>query len=86
MTRDSDGGLLAFGEPYLIKVPEGSERAGVISSTAFLNSIEDNNKRRHPAPKALFPPVFPKYHWKEISELEKYNPSTWNKRNLDIHK
>jgi len=85
-TYDSDGGIVAFGEPYLMKVPEGHERAEVISSTAFLNIIEENNKRRHPAPKPLFPPTFPKFHWKEISELEVYNPSTWNKRNLDIHK
>ena len=83
---DSDGGIVAFGEPYLVKVPEGEERAGVISSTAFLNTIEENNKRKKPAPKPIFPPTFPKFHWKEISELEAYNPSTWNKRNLDIHK
>ncbi|MBQ4377798.1 MAG: hypothetical protein II821_01170 [Treponema sp.] len=83
---DSDGMIMAFGEPYLIKVPEKDDRGSLISSTAFLNTIEDNNKRRKPAPKPLFPPTFPKYRWKEITELEKYNPSTWNKRNLDIHK
>ena len=83
---DSDGGILALGEPYLVRVPEGEERASLISSTAFLNTIEENNKRRKPAPKPLFPPTFPKYRWKEITELELYNPSTWNKRNLDIHK
>lgn len=85
-TYDSDGGIVAFGQPYLVKVPEGEERAGVISSTAFLNAIEENNKRRHPSPKPIFPPTFPRFHWKEISDLELYNPSTWNRRNLDIHK
>ncbi|MBQ8013816.1 MAG: hypothetical protein IJ257_05420 [Treponema sp.] len=77
---DSDGGIIAFGEPYLIKVPEGNDRSYLLAS------VEENNKRKKPAPKALFPPVFPKYRWKEITELELYNPSTWNKRNLDIHK
>ena len=86
VTYDSDGGLLAFGEPYLVRVPEGNDRASVISSTAFLNIVEENNKRRMPAPKPIFPPTFPKFRWKEITELELYNPSTWNKRNLDIHK
>ena len=86
LSYDFDGGIIAFGEPYLIKVPEGEERAGLIASTAFLNLVEEGNKRRHPALKAIFPPTFPKYRWKEISDLELYNPSTWNKRNLDIHK
>ena len=83
---DSDGGIIAFGEPYLIKVPDENERGSAITSAAFLNSVEEMNKRRKPAPKPLFPPTFPKYHWKEITEMELYNPSTWNKRNLDIHK
>ena len=85
-TYDGDGGIVALGNPYLVKVPQGEEKATVISSTAFLNTIEENNKRKKPAPKPLFPPTFPKFHWKEISDLELYNPSTWNKRNLDVHK
>ncbi|MBB5225613.1 hypothetical protein DYE50_06945 [Treponema ruminis] len=83
---DSDGGIVAFGEPYLVKVPEGEDRTALETSAYFLDSVGENNKRRHPAPKPLFPPTFPKYRWKEITELELYNPSTWNKRNLDIHK
>lgn len=83
---DSDGGIVAFGEPYLVKVPEGEERTSLQTSAYFLDSVGENNKRKHPAPKPLFPPTFPKYHWKEITELELYNPATWNKRNLDIHK
>ena len=83
---DSDGGIIAFGSPYLVKVPEGDERASLQTSEYLLKVVEDNNKRRKPAPKPLFPPIFPKYRWKEITELELYNPSTWNKRNLDIHK
>lgn len=83
---DSDGGIVAFGEPYLVKVPEGEERTSLQTSAYFLDSVGENNKRKHPAPKPLFPPTFPKYRWKEITELELYNPATWNKRNLDIHK
>ncbi len=79
-TFDKDGGIVAFGRPYLVKVPEVSDRE------ALLASVEENNKRKKPAPKAIFPVTFPKYRWKEITELELYNPSTWNKRNLDIHK
>ena len=77
---DKDGGIIALGEPYLIKVPDVKDR------NDLLDSVEENNKKKKPAPKPLFPPTFPKYRWKEISELELYNPSTWNKRNLDIHK
>lgn len=79
-TYDSDGTIVAFGTPYLVKVPEGNDRE------TLLASVEENNKRRKPAPKPLFPPTFPKYRWKEITDLELYNPNTWNKRNLDIHK
>ena len=77
---DSDGGIVAFGDPYLVKVPEGNDRE------ALLSFVEENNKRKKPAPKPPLPPTFPKYRWKEITELELYNPSTWNKRNLDVHK
>ena len=83
---DQDGGIIAFGEPYLVKVPEGNDRVALQTSSFFLNTIEENNKRRKNPPKPLFPPTFPKYHWKDITELELYNSSTWNKRNLDIHK
>ena len=83
---DSDGGIVAFGEPYLVKVPEGNDRTALQTSAWFLGTVEENNKRKHPAPKPLFPVTFPKYRWKEITELELYNPSTWNRRNLDIHK
>ncbi|WP_407425105.1 hypothetical protein [Treponema sp.] len=86
VSYDSDGGIVAFGEPYLIKVPEGNDRTAVQISQRFLNTIETDNSRKKPLPKPLFPPTFPKYRWKEITELELFNPSTWNKRNLDIHK
>ena len=86
LTYDSDGGIVAFGEPYLLKVPEGSERTAVQISQRFLGTVEATNSQKKPLPASPFPPVFPKYRWKEITELELYNPSTWNKRNLDIHK
>lgn len=83
---DSDGGIAAFGSPYLAKVPQGEERTSLAVSQAFLTQIEENNKKKKPAPPPLFPPSFPRFHWKEITDLELYNSSTWNKRNLDIHK
>ena len=83
---DSDGGIVGLGEPYLVKVPEGDDRTALETSSLFLDSVIEGNRRRQPPPKPLFPPTFPRYRWKEIGELELYNPSTWNKRNLDIHK
>lgn len=79
-TFDSDKIFVALGEPYLEKVPDKT------NAVDLLENVTDNNKRRKPAQKPLFPPSEINFHWKEISELEKYNPYTWNKRNLDIHK
>lgn len=80
MTYDSENMILALGKAYLEKVPEKG------SADDLLESVEENNKRRKPAPKPLFPVSEINFHWKEISELEKYNPYTWNRRNIDIHK
>ena len=77
---DSDGGIVAFGEPYLVRVPGAGDRESLLASVA------EGNSRRKPAPAPLFPPSFPKFRWREITELERYNPSTWSRRNLDIHK
>lgn len=77
---DSDKIFAAIGEPYLEKVPDKT------SAEDLLENVAENNKRRKPAPKPLFPVSEINFHWKEITELEKYNPYTWNKRNLDIHK
>ncbi len=80
LTFDSDKFFVALGEPYLSRVPEKN------GAEDLLSSVAENNKRRKPAPKPLFPPSEIDFHWKDISELEKYNPYTWSKRNLDIHK
>lgn len=64
---------------YLIKVPELKNRSDM------QKIVDKNNQRRHPPLKPLFPAPEINFHWKEISELEKYNPYTWNRRNIDIH-
>lgn len=79
-TFDGDGSIVALGEPYLVRVPDAQDR------DALLASVEQNNARRKPVPPPLFPPSEIDFHWKDISELEKYNPYTWNRRNLDLHK
>ena len=77
---DSEKSICAFGPEYLVKVPNGSER------TNLQEIIDENNKRRKAPPKPLFPPSEINFHWKEITELEKYNPYTWNRRNIDLGK
>lgn len=80
ITQDSDRKFIVFGKPYLVKVPEMNTKQDLLAN------VEENNRRRKPAPKPIFPPAEIDFHWKEISELEKYNPYTWNRRNIDIHK
>ncbi len=80
ITYDSEKSIGVFGIPYLIKVP------GNGTNEQLAGIVAENNKRRHPAPKPLFPPSDINFHWKEISELEKYNPWTWNRRNIDLGK
>lgn len=83
IATDKNGEIVAFGKPYLILVPDsGNENSAEI----LLSNIEENNKRKKPAPKPLFPASEIDFHWKEISELGKYNPRTWNRRNVDVHK
>lgn len=80
MTSDSEGTIFALGKEYLIKVPEG------VNHDDLQKIVDENNKRRKDPPKPLFPPSQINFHWKEISELEKYNPYTWNRRNIDLGK
>lgn len=77
---DEENLIYAYGKPYLAKVPEKETKENLDKM------VEENNKRRHPPLKPLFPVSDINFHWKEITELEKYNPYTWNRRNLDIHK
>ena len=77
---DGDGSIIAFGKEYLVKVPE------LDGGETLLKNVAEKNSAKKPAPKPLFPPSEINFHWKEISELEKYNPYTWNRRNLDVHK
>ena len=72
--------ILATGKPYLVKVPAPGNRE------ELQKIVDENNKRKAPPPPPLFPPSEINFHWKEISELEMYNPYTWNRRNLDLHK
>lgn len=76
---DSSSNILAFGSPYLVKVPGGNHGD-------LQQKVEETNSKRKPAPKAIFPPPAIDFHWREISELEKYNPLTWNRRNIDLGK
>lgn len=77
---DDEKMICAIGNDYLVKVP------GAQTNEQLQSLAAENNKRRHPAPKPLFPPSEINFHWKEISELEKYNPWTWNRRNIDLGK
>lgn len=77
---DKENKIYAYGSPYLVFVP-GSKNQNQLQQI-----VDKNNSKKHPPVKPLFPVSDIDFHWKEISELEKYNPYTWNKRNLDIHK
>ena len=80
---DDSGEIIAFGKPYLIFVPgSGTEN----DSEILLSNVEKSNRLKKKAPAPLFHVSEIDFHWKEISELEKYNPYTWNRRNLDVHK
>ncbi len=77
---DSQSAICVLGEPYLVRVD------GKSSEQDLLASVSENNVRRHPVPKPVFPPFPIDFHWKEISELEKYNPATYSRRNIDLGK
>ncbi len=77
---DSDFSICAFGKPYLVRVPNGETKEDLLAI------VTENNKRRKDPPKPIFPVSEINFHWKEITELEKYNPFTWNRRNIDLGK
>ncbi|WP_147612401.1 hypothetical protein [Treponema pectinovorum] len=77
---DKENKIYAYGNPYLVFVP------GSKNQEQLQKIVEENNSKRHPPVRNIFPVNDIDFHWKEINELEKYNPYTWNKRNLDIHK
>ncbi len=78
--HDDENTIFALGKEYLVKVPNGQKHENL------QEIIDENNKRRKDPPKPLFPPSEIDFHWKEIAELEKYNPYTWNRRNIDLGK
>ncbi len=79
LVYDKDKVIAAVNKVYLTRVStEGGK--------AFVLNAEENNKRKKDPPKPLFPVSDIDFHWKEISELEKYNPVTWNRRNIDLGK
>lgn len=77
---DTEGLIYAPPDPYLAYIP------GSGSVEELLKKVDEDNSRLRPAPKPLFPSADIDFHWKEITDLEKYNPYTWNRRNLDLHK
>lgn len=78
--HDGENTIFALGKEYLVKVPNGERHENL------QEIVDENNKRRKAPPKPLFPPSEINFHWKEISELEKYNPYKWNRRNIDLGK
>lgn len=77
---DEDKIIYAYSESYLTFVPESSD------FSQLEKIVNENNSKRHNALSSPFPVKESHFRWKEISDLEVYNPGTWNKRNLDIHK
>lgn len=77
--HDKDDLIYTDSAPYMIKAPQKTP-------LEFVKIAEEQNRKKSPAPPPLFPPEEINFHWKEIDDLRKYNPSTWNRRNLDIHK
>ncbi len=77
---DEEDFIYAYSDSYLTFVPGSSDYSQ-------LNKIiKENNSKKHEPFTSSFPVNESTYRWKEISDLEIYNPRTWNKRNLDIHK
>ena len=77
---DSEGTICVLGEPYLALVPDQTDEK------AFLENVAQNNKRKHEVPKPVFAPFPLDFDWKSIDELEKNNPATWSRRNVDLGK
>ena len=82
-TLDADGIICAFGPAYLARMDASGEQSDAQTLLATVNTL---NARRAPAPKPPFPPTFPNVRWPNYDELDLYNPSTWNRRNIDIGK
>lgn len=78
----SDDEQVIFAHPnsYLVYVPGSGE------AEELFDIVKKDNSKKAPPQKPPFSPEKIDFHWKEISELEKYNPYTWNRRNIDIHK
>ncbi len=74
---DSDLTICALSSPYLVKI-EGKNRE------ELQKLVDSNNARKAPPPKPLFPVPEIEIHWRELTELELYNPRTWNRRMVDL--
>ncbi len=72
---DEESLIFASGKPYLSYVPDSGTRE------TLLQRVKSDNSRMAPQPKPLFPPSNLDFHWKEIHELEKYNPFIKQLRN-----
>ncbi len=77
---DRDNVICALGMPYLERIESADSREGLQAI------VDENNARCAPLPKPLFPPVQSTVRWPDIESLDLYNPSTWNRRNLDVGK
>ncbi len=77
---DDEHKIYAYSTPYLVYVP------GTGNFEQLNSAVKETNSKRHPPQTPVFPAKEPHYRWKEITDIELYNPKTWNIRNLDIHK
>jgi len=75
---DIDGIIIAFGKPYMTYVPNTGKWEELMAM------VEKANARHIPLPKPLFPAPEIIIRWHEITQIEMYNPKTWNKRVMDI--
>ena len=74
---DSELSICALSSPYLVKI-DGENRE------ELQKLVDSNNARKAPPPKPLFPVPEIEIHWRELTEVELYNPRTWNRRMVDV--
>lgn len=78
-TTNKEHTLCILENEYLTKISEDDSRENIEKI------VKEQNSKKKPLPKPIFPPSEIDFHWKDIDELEKYNPFTWNRRNIDLH-
>lgn len=78
-TTNEEHSLCILDSEYLTKISDDDSRENIEKI------VKEQNSKKKPLPKPIFPPSEIDFHWKDIDELEKYNPFTWNRRNIDLH-